>query len=81
MMAFGLDCQEVMSRRLLRIARGDGGAILETQRMFVEKATVATIAGMTAAFAWPLGAEVALQRAAVPYRKAVRANRTRLRRG
>jgi hypothetical protein len=80
-LSFAFDCQEVVGRRLARIARGDAGALIETQRMIAEKLSVATAASMAAAFAWPLGVEAATARAASHYRKAVRANRRRLRGG
>ncbi len=79
--AFTLDCQEVMGRRLARLARGDSGALLEAQRMVSEKVNVATMASLAAAFSWPLGIEVATARAASHYTKAVSANRRRLRAG
>jgi hypothetical protein len=79
--SFALDCQEVVGRRLARIARGDTGAFLEAQRMVSEKLSVAAAATMSAAFAWPLGVEVATAKAASHYQKAVRANRRRLRGG
>lgn len=78
-MSFAFDCQEIVGRRLLRLARGDAGAVREAQRMVVEKATVATMAGLAAIYAWPLGVEVATERAFAQYRRAVRANRRRLR--
>jgi hypothetical protein len=79
--SFALDCQEVVGRRLARIARGDAGALIEAQRMVAEKLNVAAAASMAAAFAWPLGVEVATAKAASHYQKAVRANRRRLRGG
>ena len=57
------------------------GAFVEAQRMVAEKLSVAAAASMTAAFAWPLGVEVATAKAASHYQKAVRANRRRLRGG
>jgi hypothetical protein len=80
-LSFALDCQEVVGRRLARIARGDAGALVEAQRMMAEKISVAAEASMAAAFAWPLGVEVATAKAAAQYQKAVRANRRRLRGG
>jgi hypothetical protein len=80
-LSFALDCQEVVGRRLARIARGDAGALMEAQRMVAEKLSVAAAASLSAAFAWPLGAEVATAKAAAHYQKAVRANRRRLRGG
>jgi hypothetical protein len=78
--SFAFDCQEIVGRRLVRLARGDAAAFREAQRMVAEKATVATMAGLAAAFAWPLGVDVATERAVAQYRTAVRANRRRLRR-
>ncbi len=80
-MAFGLDCQEVVLRRISRIARGDGLAVREANRMIAEKMTTAMTATFNAAVAWPSGGEVAATEAATDtYRKAVRANKRRLRR-
>jgi hypothetical protein len=79
-MAFGLDCQEVVLRRFSRLARGDSLAMREAARMISEKATTATFAMMNAFAAWPLGGERAANMAAArTYRRAVRANRRRLR--
>jgi hypothetical protein len=64
---------------MARLARADGNAVVEAQRMVAEKLMVATAASMAAAFAWPLGVEVATARAASHYQRAVRANRHRLR--
>lgn len=79
-MSFAFDCQEVMGRRLIRIGRGDAAAFVEAQRMVAEKMSVAAMAGLAAACAWPFGLEAATERAAAQYRSAVRANRRRLRR-
>jgi hypothetical protein len=79
--AFGLDCQEVILRRLPRLARGDALAMREAQRMIAEKATTAAVATFNAAFAWPTGGEAAATAAvAKTYRSAVGANKRRLRR-
>ena len=78
--AFGLDCQEVMLRRFARLARGDHVAAREAQRMVSEKTATAMNAAMNAAFAFTFGGEAAATAAvANTYRKAVRANRRRLR--
>jgi hypothetical protein len=79
-MSFAFDCQEVVGRRLVRLARGDGAAFREAQRMVAEKVSVTAVASLAAAYAWPFGVEVATEKAAATYRKAVRANRQRLRR-
>ncbi len=53
----------------------------ETQRMIAEKATTAVAATWNAAFAWQHGGDAAAVTAASnTYRKAVRANKRRLRR-
>jgi hypothetical protein len=80
-MAFGLDCQEVILRRLGRIALGDAAAMSEAQRMFAEKMTTGALAAWNAALVWPVAGEAAAMTAvADTYRKAVRANVRRLRR-
>jgi hypothetical protein len=79
--SFALDCQEVMMRRLSRLARGDAEAFGEAQRMFSEKATTATLAVFKAASAWPAGGDAAAMAAVTStYRSAVSANKRRLRR-
>jgi len=79
-MAFGLDCQEVILRRYVRLARGDLLAMREANKMVVEKATIATTAMLNALYAWPSGGEPAASTAVVKtYQSAVRANRRRLR--
>jgi hypothetical protein len=79
MLTFGLDCQEVVGRRLARIAKGDAAALLEAQRMVTEKMMAAAEANFAIMGAWMLGPEIAMARALVPFEKAVRANRRRLR--
>jgi len=80
-MSFGLDCQEVILRRLPRLARGDAASMLEAQRMIAEKATTATLAAWRGAFAWSASGEAAAFAAVTgTYRSAVRANKRRLRR-
>ena len=80
-LSFVLDCQEVIGRRVMRLSRGDRLAFREAGRMLAEKPIVATIAQLAAAFAWPLGAAVATEKATATYRRAVSANRRRLSRG
>ena len=75
---FALDCQEVIGRRVMRLARGDRLAFREAGRMLAEKPIVATMAQLAAAFAWPMGAGVATERATATYRRAVSANHRRL---
>jgi hypothetical protein len=79
-MTFALDCQEIIARRMVRLARCDQLAFREAHRMITEKAVVATTATIAAALALPLGTAAATTEAASEYRKAVRANRRRLRR-
>jgi hypothetical protein len=76
---FTLDCQEVVGRRLMRIAKGDRLAVREAQRMVSEKIAAAASANLALAGAWMLGPEIAAERALAAYSKAVRANRRRLR--
>jgi hypothetical protein len=78
-LAFAADCQEVVGRRLVRIAKGDAVALREAQRMVTEKMVTAAAANFALMGAWMLGPEIAAARALAPYRKAVRANRRRLR--
>ncbi|HET7715540.1 MAG TPA: hypothetical protein VFK86_07915 [Bauldia sp.] len=76
---FLLDCQAVVTLRMLRLADGDHGAAREAVRMVTEKATVLAGAQLAAAAALPryglAGAAAAVDRR---YRRAVSQNRRRL---
>jgi hypothetical protein len=80
--SFAIACQQVIALRLVRIAFGGADARREATRMVTEKAATAVEAQFAAATALisggPAGAAAA---AAQVYRRAVRANGRRLRRG
>jgi hypothetical protein len=77
-LSFALECQEVIGRRMLRLAGGGHAAAREAERMVSEKLAVAARAQFAAFIALPFGLEVAGSRAAAEYRRAVRANLRRL---
>lgn len=71
----GWESQEVIARRLLKIARGDAAAQAEAQLMVSEKMLAFSEAAMKASTGASSHAIVR------DYRKKVRANRARLRKG
>lgn len=72
MMRLGLEAQQVVALRLMRLAAGGPLAVAETQRMVAEKAGAMAEAGVSLALGAPPAAVI--RRA----RSAVRANRRRL---
>jgi len=81
-MTFALACQQVMALRMARIALGGTAAQRELTRMVSEKAAAAAEAEVAAAFGMAIGGPAQAARAAASvYRRAVRENRRRLRRG
>ena len=77
---FAAETQEVIALRMLRFWRNDASAGAEATRMVTEKVAAAVEAQAAAAAALMSGHSMntALQRAATPYRRRVRANRRRL---
>lgn len=76
---FTLDVQQVVTRRLLRLAVGDELAAREARRMLVEKATAFSDAQAAGALAFATqGPFAAAREAMAVYQRAVRANRKRL---
>ena len=77
---FAVDAQWVIALRMMRIAAGGPGALSEAQRMIVEKAAALALAQAEAGAALMTGASLAAagNRAALSFRRRVRANRRRL---
>jgi hypothetical protein len=81
-LSFAFACQQVIAFRLMRLALGGADAQREATRMVAEKAGAAVRAQFAAAQALPMrGPAGAVSAAANVYRRAVRANRRRLRSG
>jgi len=76
----GLQAQQVIALRMLRLSEGGPWAVLEMQRMVGEKALAAWASQTVAGLALASGDKSPGRKAAAPYRKAVRANRQRLQR-
>jgi hypothetical protein len=75
---FGLDVQQVMTTRILRMMAGDLSS-LEARRMITEKQTAFSQAQIAGVFALLTGGPVEANREMVKvYCRAVRANRNRL---
>jgi hypothetical protein len=77
---FAADAQQVMARRMMGFWMNDASAAREATLMVTEKMAAAVEAHAAAASALMSGhgPAIALQRAATPYRRRVRANRKRL---
>ena len=75
---FALEAQQVIGMRMLCLAHGGPPAALETQRMIGEKMLAFWAAQSAAGWALMYGPQVAGRRAALPYRRTVRANHRRL---
>jgi hypothetical protein len=76
----GLDAQQVIAMRLVRISAGGAAADAECRRMVSEKvsAAVAAQAAAAAALVGGKGAEITATAALAPVKRAVRANHRRL---
>lgn len=77
---FGLEAQQVIALRMLRIVPGGAQAAAEVQRMVNEKASALLAAHAAASAALIRGRSLATaaRRAEIPFRRRVRANRRRL---
>lgn len=77
---FGLEVQQVIALRMMRVAAGGAPAADEMQRMITEKIAALALAQNAAAAALITGKgmDVATVRALAPVRSRVRANRRRL---
>jgi hypothetical protein len=77
---FAAETQQVIALRMMQFWRNDPSAGPEAMRMVTEKmaAAVEAQAAATAALMMGQSATTALRRAAMPYRRRVRANRKRL---
>ena len=77
---FAAEAQQVIALRMMQFWRNDPSAGREATRMVTEKMAAAAEAHAAAASALMMGqsATTALRRAAIPYRRRVRANRRRL---
>jgi len=77
---FAAEAQQVIAMRMMRFWQNDASAGAEATRMVTEKvaAAVEAQAAATAALMSGHSMNTALQRAATPYRRRVRANRKRL---
>jgi hypothetical protein len=78
--SFAIEAQQVVTLRLMRLASGGVAGAAEAQRMVTEKAAAGLAAQAAATSALMAGRSftAAARRAAVPYRRRVRANRRRL---
>ena len=76
----GLQAQQVIALRMLRISEGGPSALIEMQRMVGEKVLAAWASQTVTGLALARGDKSPGRKAAAPYRKAVRANRRRLQR-
>jgi hypothetical protein len=76
----GLEAQQVIALRMMRLAAGGALATREANRMVAEKATTLAEAqwAAAAALAGAHGARIAATRAFGTYKRAVRKNRRRL---
>jgi hypothetical protein len=75
---FAVEAQEVINMRMARLAEGGPTVGLEVHRMVSEKAIALWASQTAGAWAMMRGPMVASRRAAMPFRRAVRANRRRL---
>jgi hypothetical protein len=75
---FAAEAQQVIAMRMLGLAEGGPAAALEMQRMVGEKMLAFWAAQTAPGWAFTRGAVTAGQKAARPYRRAVRANHRRL---
>lgn len=77
---FGMDVQQVVALRMMRVAAGGAPAADEMQRMVTEKMAALALAQSAAMTALISGQsiDVAATRALAPVRSRVRANRRRL---
>ncbi len=77
---FGLESQQVIALRLMRMAAGGPLAATEAQRMVVEKVAAVAQAQQAAALALMTGKTfpTAATKAMIPIRRTMRANRRRL---
>lgn len=77
---FGIETQQVIALRLMRMAAGGPLAATEAQRMVVEKLAAMTQAQQAAALALMTGKTLptAAAKALLPIRRTLRANRRRL---
>ena len=77
---FGMETQQVIALRLLRMATGGPAAVTEAQRMVVEKVAAVALAQQAAALALMTGKTfpTAAAQAMLPIRRRMRANRRRL---
>jgi hypothetical protein len=72
------DAQQVILMRMADLAKADPASVLEAQRMVGEK--VLAFWATQSALGWTMlrGPQAAIAKAAMPYKRAVRANRSRL---
>jgi len=77
---FGADSQRVIALRLMRLASGGPGAVVEAERMVAEKVAAFSEAHGAIFTALVTGSslDAAAVKAYAPYRRAVRANSRRL---
>jgi len=76
----GVQAQQVIALRMLRLSEGGPWAVLEMQRMIGDKVLAAWVSQATTGLALARGGKFSERKAAAPYVKAVRANRRRLQR-
>jgi len=76
----GIEAQQVIALRMMRISEGGPSALFEMQRMVGEKVLAAWVSQATTGLALARGGKFSERKAAAPYVKAVRANRRRLQR-
>ena len=77
-MRFAVEAQQVIGMRMLGLAEGGPSAVLEAQRMVSEKMLAFWAAQTAPGWALMRGPGFAGRKAALPYRRAVRANHRRL---
>ena len=75
---FATETQQVIGMRMLSLGDGGPQAALEVQRMVGEKMLAFWATQSAAGWALMQGPAVAARKAAMPYRRAVRANHRRL---
>lgn len=75
---FTAEAQQVIAMRMLGLAEGGPAAALETHRMVAEKMLALWASQTAPGWALTRGAMTGARKAAMPYKRAVRANHRRL---